>query len=115
MNIIKIDPKIKIEIARATIRENHPGFTSQYMDSAYVVNGNKIMQAAPNRQWDPWSDNANVVSVDWLVRVAGGADADGVDMEIDSDADDYNEDETLDFIMAYIPDQYDQAKADEEN
>ena len=114
MNIIKIDPSIKHEIAAALVAEAHPGFSSQYMACHYVVDGNHVVAAEPNRQWDPWLDDADVISVDYLVNDVGGARKDNITFG-DDDQDNWNEDglaEAIEFTESYIPDEYDQDEVD---
>ena len=114
MNIIKIDPSIKRQIAQAVVAEAHPGFSSQYMASHFVVNGNRVVAAEPNRQWDPWPDNANIIGVDYLVNEVGGARQDNITFG-DDNMDNWDEDglaETIEFTEGYVPDEYDQDEVD---
>jgi len=103
---MKINPKIKIEIAKAILREARPGFDARYQPRAYVVDGEKVVCAAPNRPWDPWPDNAEVISVTDLVYEVGGAQGEGVDFSLEVEIADDEMEEALDFVMAYVPTEY---------
>jgi len=116
-NIVKIDPKIKREIAEKVMLENSAGYSRQFQGSYYLVNGIKIMHCQSNAPWAPWADNARVISLDFLINEIGGASKERANFSDE----DFNENEctreeydsnALDFIEGYIPSQYDQAIVD---
>jgi hypothetical protein len=104
--MVKINPEIREEIAIRFCEEQSAGYDSQYMGSWYVVDGNEVVHAASNRPWNPWHDDAKVISVDELVREVGGADVDHASFDIPSPCDEEEFNSHVMFALGYVPDEY---------
>lgn len=106
---ITISESIKQEIAERVIEQAHPGYSADYMGQWYVVNGSSVQHKQRNAPWSPWSDDADVISVDDLVNIYGGADAENADFSIE--ASEYSDEEQVEiaisFALGYVPDSYD--------
>ena len=93
--IITISEDIKDEIARRVCEQAHPGYSTEYMGEYYVVDGTRVMHAQARRAWNPWPDSADIISVEDLVFIYGGAEeshcdfdpSPAEDIEGDTDAD----------------------------
>lgn len=111
-NIVTISESIKEEIARRVVEQAHPGYSSDYMGQWYVVDGRAVVHAERNRPWNPWSDDAAVISVDDLVHIYGGADEEHASFGLDT-SDEYDDEEQIgiavEFALGYVPDSYDAA------
>ena len=110
MASITIANGIKQEIAKKVVEISHPGYSIDAQGSWYVVDGSSVMHAQANRPWNPWHDNADVISVEDLVVLFGGAE----DCDFDpSPSDDVTEDDAYEaavgFALGYVPDSYDTA------
>lgn len=116
--IIQISESIKQEIAERVVEQAHPGYSSEYMGEWYVVNGTRVQHKQRNAPWAPWSDAADVISVEELVFLYGGAEQDRADFDpTPSDDLSENEDEAermgyesaVAFALDYVPASYDAA------
>ena len=110
MTVITIAENIKDEIARRIVEQAQPGYASEYMGEWYVVDGVQLMHAQQNRHFDPWHDGAEVVSVEDLVFIAGGAHDDHADFDAGNYYDDDEVDAAISFALSYIPDAYEPAE-----
>lgn len=106
---IVISDSIRQEIAARVVEQAHPGYHRQ--GYYYVVDGERVMYAETTRQFDPWHDDADVIGVDDLVFIFGGAEADRADFDPTSDDPDVDEETAaeiaVDFARGYVPDSYD--------
>lgn len=106
MRNIQISNSIKQEIAKKVATQHSAGYAREYQGSWYVVDGTAVMHKESNAPWTPWSDDADVIEVEDLVNIFGGADRDHADFENGVDgADDF--DLTVEFALDYVPDSYD--------
>lgn len=109
MRTIQISESIKQEIAEKVVEQAHPGYSADYMGQWYVVDGTSVQYKQSNAPWAPWSDDADVISVDDLVNIYGGADAENADFSIE--ASEYSDEQqveiAVEFALGYVPDSYD--------
>lgn len=77
--MITISENIKGEIAERVVEQAHPGYMAEYQGEWYVVNGTRLMHHQSNAQWTPWQDDDDVISVDDLVMLYGGGEADNAE------------------------------------
>ena len=105
--LITINDSIKQEIAERVIEQAHPGYDSGYMGQWYVVDGERVQHAQSQRQFDPWHDGADVISVEDLLFWAGGAGNDRADFGVDNYDDEDEIEAAVLFALGYIPDSYD--------
>lgn len=105
--LITISDNIKQEIAERVVEQAHPGYDSGYMGQWYVVDGERVMHAQRQRQFDPWHDGADVISVDDLVFWAGGAEEDQADFDAGNYDDENEVEAAVSFALGYIPSNYD--------
>jgi hypothetical protein len=103
---IKIAENIKEAIARKLVEQESAGYSKDAQGQWYVVNGSRAVHAERNRPWNPWSDDAVVVSVDELVFEFGGASADHASFWSEGD-DDSQFESRVEFALDYVPDSYD--------
>lgn len=106
MAVIQIDPAIKEEIALCLVHEQSAGYDRQYMGEWYVVDGKRVAHAELNRQFDPWHDEAKVISVDELIFEVGGAEEDGATFDTPSPCSDEEFEAVVSFAYFYVPDSY---------
>lgn len=116
MTVITIANGIKQEIAEKVVEISHPGYSIDVQGSWYVVDGSSVMHVQANRPWNPWHDNADVISVEDLVMLFGGAE----DCDFDpSSSDDVNEGDAYDAavgcVLGCVPDSYDTADVPNEH
>lgn len=111
--IIQISDSIKGEIAEKVCEQAGPGYVKDYRGEWFVVDGERLMHKERNAPWSPWSDDASVISVDDLVFIYGGAEAENCDFD-PSPAGDIEGDTTeaawgraVEFALGYVPDSYD--------
>ena len=108
--IIKIVEGIKNEIAQRVVEQSHPGYTIDALGAWYVVDGECVMHAQQNRPWDPWHDDADVIGVEDLVNIFGGAERDLAEFDptpVDGSSDEVGFEMAVEFALEYVPDQYD--------
>lgn len=109
MRTIQIAESIKQEIAERVVEQASPGYTKDYQGEWYVVNGSSVQHKQRNAPWSPWSDSADVISVDDLVFIYGGADVERADFSIEPS--EYSDEEqvgiAVEFALGYVPDSYD--------
>lgn len=104
--IITISENIKEEIARRVAEQQSAGYSVDAQGQWYVVNGAQVVHKQRNAAWAPWSDDADVIGVEDLVNIFGGADDDRADFTNGEDgADDFEV--TVEFALGYVPDSYD--------
>lgn len=103
-----IEPAIKRAIAEKVVEQAHPGY-SKAAQGQWFTDGKRLYHAAEQRPWNPWPDNASVVSVDELVQHYGGAEKDHARFETEDGVSGVSEEEAteiaVDFCLQYIPDQ----------
>jgi hypothetical protein len=108
MRNIKISEGIKGEIAEKVTTQASAGYSKGAQGEWFVVNGTSVQHKEQTAAWVPWSDDADVISVDDLVFIYGGAEAESADFENGlNGADDY--DITVEFALGYVPSSYDAA------
>lgn len=106
MRTITISESIKEEIARRVAEQQSAGYSIDAQGQWYVVDGAQVVHAQRNRPWNPWHDAADVIGVEDLVNIYGGADAERADFTNgEGGADDF--DITVEFALGYVPDSYD--------
>lgn len=106
MTIITISESIKQAIAEKVAEQASAGYSADAQGEWYVVNGTAVVHKQRTAAWTPWSDDDQVIAVDDLVNLYGGAEAEQADFENGVDgADDF--DLTVDFALGYVPSQYD--------
>lgn len=106
--IISISEDIKQEIAEKVAQQASAGYSVDAQGEWYVVDGERVVHAQRNRPWNPWSDDADVIAVDDLVFLYGGAEQEHADFENGVDgADDWEP--AVDFALGYVPSSYDAA------
>lgn len=106
MRTIQISESIKQEIAEKVAQQQSAGYSVDAQGQWYVVDGEEVMHAQRNRPWNPWHDSADVISVEDLVNIYGGAEEDRAEFTNGEDgADDYEV--AVDFALGYVPDSYD--------
>lgn len=105
MATITIAESIKSEIARRVAEQAGAGYSKDAQGEWYVIDGERVVHAQPNRPWNPWHDDAQVIDVETLVFEFGGAEAEHADFENGVDgADDFEA--AADFAFNYVPDSY---------
>ena len=92
MRTIQISESIKQEIAEKVAAQQSAGYSVDAQGRWYVVDGTAVMHKQRNASWSPWHDDADVIEVEDLVNIFGGAD-------------DYEA--AVDFALGYVPDNYD--------
>lgn len=106
MRTITISESIKEEIARRVTEQQSAGYSVDAQGQWYVVDGAHVIHAQRNRPWNPWHDGADVIGVEDLVNIYGGADAERADFTNgEGGAEDF--DITAEFALGYVPDSYD--------
>lgn len=106
MAVITISEGIKQEIAERVAEQASAGYNYDVQGEWYVVNGSAVVHQEKTAQWNNWNDDDNVIAVDDLVAIYGGADDDHADFENGVDgADDF--DLTVEFVLGYVPSEYD--------
>jgi hypothetical protein len=112
VTIVEISESIKQEIAEKVCEQASPGYSTGAQGEWYVVDGEKVVHAQENRPWNPWHDDAEVVSVDELVFILGGADEDRASFDPSPEGDVSEEvawEAAVMFALGYVPDRYDTA------
>lgn len=107
MAIITISESIKQEIAEKVAEQASAGYSIDAQGEWFVVDGATVMHKSRTAAWAPWSDDADVISIDDLVFMFGGAEDENADFENDGSEEDFNL--TVDFVLGYVPDEYDTA------
>lgn len=109
MRTVTISESIKQEIAERIVEQAHPGYSSDYQGQWYVVDGSSVQHKQRNAPWAPWADDSDVIAVDDLVFIYGGAATENAKFEIE--ASEYSDEEQIDiavsFALGYVPDSYD--------
>lgn len=112
---IQIAESIKGEIAEKIAEQASPGYSKDVQGEWYVVDGVKVVHAERTRPWDPWHDDAKVVSVEDLVWYCGGAQEENADFDpsvaddIEGDTQEAAWERAVEFALGYVPDAYDTA------
>ena len=109
-NIITISENIKREIAEKVAEQSSAGYSYDVQGEWFVVDGTAVVHKSRMAAWAPWHDDADVISVDDLAFIYGGAEDENADFENDGSEEDYKL--TVEFALGYVPDSYD---ADAEN
>lgn len=104
MTQIIIINDIKEEIARKVVEQASAGYSKAAQGEWFVIDGASVMHRDETAQWNPWHDGATVISVDDLVGLYGGADAEHADFDPGEDVD-----SAVQFALDYVPDSYDSA------
>lgn len=103
---ITINESIKQEIAEKVVEQSSAGYSHDAQGSWYVVDGERVVHAQARRPWNPWSDDADVIGVEDLVNIYGGAEADRALFWDDREGNEQY-DAQVDFALSYVPDSYD--------
>lgn len=100
--MITIEEGIKQEIAERVASSTTPGYSTALHGQWFVVDGEAVVHRASNAPWNPWPDDATVISVSDLVWFFGGGEAEGADFSP------FGEWEiAVEFALGYVPDAYD--------
>lgn len=105
--IVTISNDIKQEIAEHVVEQARPGYMKDYQGEWFVVNGEQLIHRQSTAQWNPWPDSANVIKVDDLVFLYGGAEDERCDFWGDDDDSVEQNELRVEFALGYVPDNYD--------